>query len=176
MKRYGAFMLLILIISLSMTSCLTQSQVSKNNSTQIKTEETTIYYTGVEGARLYPEPRKTSTYITLPSNEKVLRSKVERGFAYVRVVNSGQTGWVDNAQLAWRKKQEASSTAGKQEEKPAREEPIKAAQPETVQEPPKDNSLMKALSPSEAEAATVTPEKKPQPGTKKPDASIFNSF
>ena len=176
MKRYGSFRLLILIIFLLMTSCLTQNPVSRDTSAQIKTGEANIYYTGVEGVRLYPEPQKTSTYVTLPLNEKVLRSKVEKGFAYVRVVGSGQKGWVDNAQLIWRKKQEASPAAGQKEEKPAQEEPVKAARPETAEEPSADNSIMKTLSPGEAEAATVEPEKKPVPETKKPDASIFNSF
>lgn len=62
-----------------------------------------VYYTADQGVKLYGEPRFGGTAIaTLPVHQKLYRSKQERGFAYVKVDGSGQTGWVDNSRLIWR--------------------------------------------------------------------------
>jgi hypothetical protein len=61
-----------------------------------------VYYSGMDGLKMYSEPTSSSKVTgRLSLHEKVTRSKVERGYAYVET-DSGQTGWVDNAQLLWR--------------------------------------------------------------------------
>ena len=74
-----------------------------------------IYYVGLSDLKLFSEPHSSKTYVAkLPLNEKVMRYKVEKGFAYVKVASTGQTGWVKNAHLIWKK---ASSPPPKPPEK-----------------------------------------------------------
>ena len=57
-----------------------------------------IFYVGHDRVPLYPQPAfssKPTAHLTL--NEKVSRSKQEKGFAYVTVVRTGRTGWVENS-------------------------------------------------------------------------------
>ncbi|MET0152786.1 MAG: SH3 domain-containing protein, partial [Candidatus Binatia bacterium] len=62
-----------------------------------------VYYSSVEGMKVYSEPSTSSTVVgTLSLHEKVIRSKLERGYAFVESSQSGVKGWVDNAQLIWR--------------------------------------------------------------------------
>ena len=43
-----------------------------------------IYYVGVSDLKLFSEPHSSRMYVAkLPLNEKVLRYKVQKGFAYV---------------------------------------------------------------------------------------------
>ncbi len=61
------------------------------------------YYAGAEGLKVYSEPSVSSKVVgSLTLHEKVTRSKVERGYAYVESAKSGVKGWVNNAQLLWR--------------------------------------------------------------------------
>src|SRR5205823_6211779 len=70
------------------------------------------YYAGVEGLKVYAAPSSSSNVIgTFSLYEKVVRSKVERGYALVESTKSGIKGWVDNAQLTWRSPP-APKTAG----------------------------------------------------------------
>jgi hypothetical protein len=104
----------------------------------------TVYYAGVEGLKVYSEPSASSTVVgTLSLNEKVMRSKVERGFALIESTKSGAKGWVDNARLRWRPAtvpataapapEEMSPEEARPEEAPP-EEPVVPA-PEEAQQP-----------------------------------------
>ena len=74
-----------------------------------------IYYVGVSDLKLFSEPHSSKTVVAeLPLNEKVMSYKVQKGFAYVKVASTGQTGWVKNAHLIWKK---ASSPPKKSPEK-----------------------------------------------------------
>ena len=43
-----------------------------------------IYYVGLSDLKLFSEPHSSKSYVAeLPLNEKVLRYKVQKGFAYV---------------------------------------------------------------------------------------------
>ena len=107
-----------------------------------------VYYAGEDGLPLFPQPTRSGSPLAhLPLNEKFLRSKVEHGFASVTVTRTGQTGWVENAKLIWKKM-----------EPPA---PTPAAP--AVPVPP-------AKSASQATEASGDN----QPGSK-PDASIFDA-
>ena len=62
------------------------------------------YYVGRSDLKLFSEPHSSKTYVAkLPLNEKVMRYKMQKGFAYVKVLSTGQTGWVKNANLTWKK-------------------------------------------------------------------------
>jgi len=74
-----------------------------------------IYYVGVSDLKLFSGPHSSKSYVAkLSLNEKVMRYKVQKGFAYVKVASTGQTGWVKNNQLIWKK---ASSPPKKSPEK-----------------------------------------------------------
>ena len=93
-----------------------------------------VYYANVGGLNVYAEPSASSKVVgALSLHEKVTRSRVERGYAYVESTKSGVRGWVDNAGLTWRSPTAppaAASTPGE----PKPEEP--AAPPaEDVQAP-----------------------------------------
>ena len=63
-----------------------------------------VYYVSTAGLKLYPQPSMSGVPLAiLPLNEKVTRYKLEDGFAFVTVEYSGKQGWLDNAQLDWRK-------------------------------------------------------------------------
>ena len=125
--------------------------------------------------KLYPEPRfSQNTIAELPLNEKVLRSRTEKGFAFVEVERTGQEGWVDNARLKWRiEEQETKPETAAPEEK--QEAPSEEPSPEPQQEDKK--KTVDIVSPKEAEAAEP-PEAKQQPDstTQKPDASVLDSY
>ncbi len=71
-----------------------------------------VYYAGVEGLKLYSQSKVSDSPIAeLPLHEKVLRYKLQSGFAYVKVVSTGQMGWVRNANLIWRKRTSSKRTA-----------------------------------------------------------------
>lgn len=64
-----------------------------------------VYYAGVAGLKMFSQRSVSGSPIAeLPLYDKVLRYKVEHGFAYVKVTRTGQVGWVRNADLVWRKR------------------------------------------------------------------------
>ena len=63
--------------------------------------KSSTYYVGAESLPLFREPGR-GLLAKLPRNEKVVRSRVEKGWAFVRVAGTGLEGWVDNAGLVWR--------------------------------------------------------------------------
>ena len=49
-----------------------------------------VYYAGVEGVKVYSEPSTSSKVVgTLSLHEKVMRTKLERGYAFVESATSG---------------------------------------------------------------------------------------
>ena len=62
-----------------------------------------MYYAGVEGLKVYSETSASSKVVgTLSLHEKVVRTNLERGYAFVESTERDLKGWVDNAQLLWR--------------------------------------------------------------------------
>ena len=109
-----------------------------------------VYYVGVSGLKMFSECGRSGSLIAeLPLNEKVLRYKLERGFAYIKVAGSGQTGWVRNAKLVWRKPSP---------KKAAPERHSGEEKPKVDREPP----------------PVVNPEFNPE--TERRDASMFDAF
>jgi len=60
-----------------------------------------LYYVGSDGVPLYRAPG-SDVIARLPRHQKVYRTKLSHGYAFVRVGDGGQEGWVDNATLIWR--------------------------------------------------------------------------
>jgi len=145
-----------------------------------------VYYVAVEGLKLYPEPRFSKNDISVLSrNEKVLRYKLSQGFAYVKVVRTGDIGWLDNSSLHWKQVEKVVPPGT---EEPAERipqetlsEPAPAREITTQQESPESSSL-DHLGPGEVQAAPPSPPQQSQEAeeeqgeTREPSPSIFDSF
>jgi hypothetical protein len=71
--------------------------------TPTPTQTPRAFYAGVDGLKVHSEPSAGSKVVgTLALHEKVTRTDVERGYAYVTSATTGLKGWVSNAQLIWR--------------------------------------------------------------------------
>jgi hypothetical protein len=107
----------ILIVVIALTGCATiQRSVGgwfgAATATPSPTPQTTpvtaaqaarVYYAGVEGLKVYSEPSTSSKVVgQLSLHEKVARTKLERGYAYVESAKRDLKGWVTNARLVWR--------------------------------------------------------------------------
>jgi hypothetical protein len=131
-----------------------------------------VYYAGVEGVKVYGQPSTSSKVVgALSLHEKVTRTKLERGYAYVESSKSGVKGWVNNAQLIWRLPT-AATTA---EPAPAEEQPEEPVAP-TGEETEVPEPTATAAEP--APTATQVPEAPPTvKGTPRGVApSIFNPY
>jgi len=107
-------LILLIVASFFLCSCAVVDS-SKRLLSEPDDSGPRIYYVGVSDLKLFSGPHSSKTYVAqLPLNEKVLRYKVQKGFAYVKVAKTGQTGWVKNAHLIWKK---ASSPPKKPPEK-----------------------------------------------------------
>lgn len=157
-------------------SCATQNAAKKTEIKgekpgEVTTQKPTVYYAGIDGLKLYSEPAISKDHIAeLPLNEKLLRYKISKGFAYVKVVNTGQMGWVDNGQLKWKK----VTTEIKPGQQMGKEPPPTKELGEKAKEKPPGSGILK---PAEAEAAPVpstTPQTIEKP--KKPDASVLDAL
>ena len=126
-----------------------------------------VYYAGADELKVYSEPSASSKVVgSLSLHEKVTRTKLERGYAYVEGAKSGVKGWVINAQLLWRLPSAPTTAApAPVEEQP--EEPVAPAGEE-------------AQTPAAPEATATAPEPRPT-NTPVPTApgiapSIFNPY
>ena len=111
-----------------------------------------VYFAGAEGLKLYSEPSASAKVVgTLSLHEKVTRSKLERGFAYVESAKSGLKGWVINAQLIWRVPGVAPNAP------PAAEEPETEAPEAPAAEEPQAPEAPEAAAPAAEQPPTPTP-------------------
>lgn len=141
--------LFLIIACLSFCSCAMVGATSQKSGPAGAEGKPETFYVGQDGLKLFAEPRFSKECLaTLPLNEKVVRDKLEKGFAHVRVVGTGQTGWVNNAHLVWK---------APSEPKPAPSEPAAAEE--------------KSSAPEVIEAPS-----EPDPEVEGPGAAIFNRF
>ena len=179
----GAQIAAVLGVAIAIASCATTPQGVSGSvggappapTPKTATQERRTYYAGIEGLKVYSEPSATSTVLgTLSQNEKVTRSKLERGYAFVESAKNGLTGWVDNAQLIWRLPTGPGTGAPthveaepEEPEAPAREEPSPPAAPQPTPAPA-------AVFPTMVPAPTAAPRSLPTPRPVGP--SIFNPY
>jgi hypothetical protein len=160
MKRHQPIFLLFTgIACIFVWSCTMVDSVTKKPGLAETEGKMETFYVGLDGLKLFPEPRFSKTCIaSLPLNEAVVRDKLEKGFAHVRVVSTGQTGWVNNAHLIWR----ASPPP-----KPVSIEPAPPPKPL----PPKPASEKKS-----SEENMIQEPSHPNPDVEGRDANIFDRF
>jgi len=114
------FLRIIFLVSvfLSFHACAMVDSATRELTPQEESTAPRVYYAGVSGLQMFSQSKVSDSPIAeLPLHEKVLRYKMERGFAYVKVVRTGQMGWVRNADLIWRKRS-SSKKAPKNAEPP----------------------------------------------------------
>ncbi len=110
-----------------------------------------VYFAGAQGLRVYAEPSFSARVVgELALHEKVVRRRLERGYAYVEAERTGLAGWVDNARLLWRLPASAKGSAAAPE--PAGATPA-AAEPSSSPAPP-DATPAPAISPEPVAPAT----------------------
>lgn len=66
------------------------------------TKTATPYYVGTDNLGLYREPKTESLIERLALHEKVVRTDLNGGWAFVTVERTGVQGWLDNARLIWK--------------------------------------------------------------------------
>jgi hypothetical protein len=148
------------------TATPTPAKAAKANATR------RVYYATADGTKVYAQPSSSTNVVgTLALDEKVLRSRVERGYALIESSTTGVKGWVDNARLTWKAPGARSSAAPAAP--PAAEEPDAAAEEEEAAPP--------EPTPEPTPTIAAPPAASPPAPTKKParegvDPSIFNPY
>lgn len=160
MKRQQPVLLVFLgIATMFLCSCAMVDSATKKLSAVDTSERPETFYVGLEGLKLFPEPRFSKTCTaTLPLHEEVVRDRLEKGFAHVRVVKTGQTGWVNNAHLVWK----PSSSP-----KPIPSEPTASPKPLPSEPTPEKGP---------SEENVIQEPSHPNPEIEGRDAAIFNRF
>ena len=127
-----------------------------------------VYYVGVDGLKVYSEASTSSKVVgTLALHEKVTRTRLDRGYAYVESSKSAVKGWVNNAQLIWRlPSAPTAGTPGAAEPQP--EEPTAPA------EAPQEPQVAEPTAPAATPPPTATPIPQATPRGAAP--SIFNPY
>jgi hypothetical protein len=93
---------LVLAVALSLSACSWMRSTSEKNGSETPKAQVAgrPYYVGSAELPLYREPgRDVVTRLFL--HQKVYRTRLEKGWAYVRVEGTGQEGWLVNAKLIW---------------------------------------------------------------------------
>ena len=105
-------MILLVLAFFSLHACAMVDSATRELTPQEESTAPKVYYAGVAALKMFSQCSASGSPIAeLPLHEKVLRYKLERGFAYVKVARTGQTGWVRNADLIWRKRSSAKQSA-----------------------------------------------------------------
>lgn len=141
-----------------------------------------VYYTASPDLPLHRSPGGVIIK-RLPQYTKLYRDQVDRGFAHVRAESTGETGWVENAQLIWRlPKHKPSQQAHEPQSQAAEELPL----PQAVEPPPSSAPLAVESSPQPGQPPAshspqpVEPPPSPSPSTTPTKGtvtpSIFNPY
>jgi len=132
------------------------------------------YYARIEGLKVYQDPSTSSKVVgTLSLHEKVMRYKVERGFAFVGSPKSDVKGWVDNAQLIWRLPAAPAAAAPSPGDAAPEEAPPEQVQPQEAQpeEAPPEESAAPEGGEAQAPATSEAPEADTEPLPATPQAA-----
>lgn len=119
-----------------------------------------VYYIGSADLPLYRSPGGVIVK-QLPQYSKVHREQLDRGFARVRVDATGETGWVENAQLIWRLPKALAPQAAD------------AAVSQAVAETPSPAAVDEAPSSALPQAPEPTPPAVPQAGEAAPSPAVL---
>ena len=161
---------------LIVASCATTQQATGTAPTAEPTASRgpRVYYAGVEGLKVYSETSASSKVVgTLSLHEKVVRTNLERGYAFVESTERDLKGWVDNAQLIWRLPSAPGAGAPTNvEEEP--EEPEAPSSEELTPTAAPEPTPTAAVFPTMVPAPTAAPRELPTPRAIGP--SIFNPY
>jgi hypothetical protein len=132
-----------------------------------------VFYVASPNLRLYSNPSFSKNYkAELRLNDKVVRHRLEKGFAYVEVTRTGQKGWVDNAKLDWKEVATGREPTQQKEKASTVEE---ASRPDEAQ--PKAGEAYAAPPPEETPTAeTPSSNQPPDEQPRKADPSVFDSM
>ncbi len=134
-----------------------------------------VYYAGVEGLKVYSEPSGSSKVVgQLSLHEKVTRSKLEHGFAFVESAKSDTKGWVNNAQLIWRLPTAPTTAAPAAAEPPPAEPEAPAAEEPPAPAAPEEAAPAAQLPPVSTPVPAAPPSAKETPRGVAP--SIFDAY
>jgi hypothetical protein len=142
-----------------------------------------VYFAAADGLALHADASGSSPVVgRLALHEKVVRTRLQSGYAYVESARGGAKGWVDNAQLVWRlpAAPAATETGGAPPAKGDATPPVSgatppvapAAVPAAAAAP--DAAPAPAATPAPAPAAMAVPIAAPSP--KGPTPEIFDPF
>lgn len=145
------------------------------------------YYTSEAGVKLYSNAGFSSSVLAeLPQNQQVLRTGLDHGFAYVKVVGSNREGWVENTKLAWRPQNKSAAKPATVLQKPAPQAKTLAVPqspalelPQTEQVNPAEQAEVQAITTAQPPAPVAVPVAAPeeQPETApNADPSLFNPY
>jgi len=143
-----------------------------------------VYYAGIDGLAVYAQPSTSSEVVGhLTLYDRVTRSRLEHGYAYVAADRTGLQGWVDNAQLVWRlpATKNAAVRAGAPapgsgsgagaKEAAGTEQPAAADSAQQVEATPTSTPVTPAAAPTMQAAAPT-----PRPKRANPEPSIFDPY
>ena len=151
-----------------------KSEAAKPQATKPQATKPQPYYTAIDGLKLYKEPRRSKAHLAQrPLHQKVYRSKLEGGYAYVKVDGSDMKGWVDNAQLIWRLPAEPPDAPAVVEEdagEPVVEEAVAPPEPERSPDAP---SSVSDTEPDSPDAPSSVSDTEPEPPA---SPSVFDRF
>ncbi len=147
-------------------------------------QQATTYYSAVDGLPVHADASRSAKVVgKLALHQKVVRSRIEAGWAYVDA--DGVSGWVDNAQLIWRLPDAgavpASAPAKAAEQQPAAGDTTGATVPSPPAphaESPTPEPLAPAPTPVATPAATPAPTTAPPAPTasKRAAPEIFDPY
>ncbi|WP_045223839.1 hypothetical protein [Methyloterricola oryzae] len=123
-----------------------------------------IYYASSAGLAVHSEASASSKTIgRLDQYERVIRTRLERGFAFISSQSGAVQGWVDNAQLIWRvpTRKPAPQPDSKAAAPSPGPEPVKAEEP--AASPPPAPVVTETAPPPAATPAPVEPAATPEP-------------
>ena len=173
-------LLLVLVVSIYPLACafngltgkgpsVAEEAPTSDDSQDAADESPLVYYTAVPNLKLYADPDFSSQVVTeLPLNEKLLRYRNHKAFGYVKVERTGQTGWVENAKLDWRKVTEKRETdMGSTDDLPPPDE----AHTDSAVTAPDPGGESQAIEPSRSEMPSPDAS---DAGPEKPDASVLD--
>lgn len=178
--------LLPVMVLLSLSACAGDNK--KTSLAAGRDSSPSTYYVTKSDIKLYSEPGFSRDIVTtLKLNDKVIRYKYQRGFAYVKLLRTGQLGWVENTMLEWRntiEKSTAKPLVTDAPEKPTSTPPVSSPNDTTPSVGSKiKGSLIKLFSPKSTEAAETKSQvdqsdkkAKTVPQKAPTDASAFDAF
>lgn len=124
-----------------------------------------VYYSGVAELRVFESPSTSSKVVgSLSLHQKVVRSKIDRGFAFIESTDGHLRGWVNNAQLIWKVPAPTSPPTDSRKTAPAASapsvaepatEPVPPTAPEPASDRPAEPTGNETAEPVEAEPAAA---------------------